>query len=212
MRLPRRKVIALCLGLLALGSPARAQEQAQIPKPPRPYRSGLWLENGAGTGSIHLGCSNCQDVTAAYGESSYLRIGFSLAPRVLLGAELFGLLSNSFNQAGTGTRLAVENVSIAPIVIWYPWSGGLFVKGGAGLAAGQFTVSPDSGTAEQLPARIGSSLTFGVGFDIPVFKWLSITANLGAYFTALGDFNVRGTLLDDAVGSMYNANFAITIR
>jgi hypothetical protein len=35
-------------------------------------------------------------------------------------------------------------------------------------------------------------VTFGAGFDIPVFKWLAVTANFGVYYTALGEERSRG--------------------
>ena len=106
----------------------------------------------------------------------------------------------------------MENLSLGPVVLWYPWKSGLFLKGGVGVAHGEVFVADTAGKTTTLATGIGSGVTFGAGFDIPVFKWLSITANFGIYYTALGDVTVEGTLIDDVITSMYNANFAFTIR
>lgn len=179
---------------------------------PRPYRRHFWLETGGGTGTTRIACSTCPDLTIMYGESSYLRMGGSLSDRILLGVETFTLLDKRVLHPNSGdTSAVIENESIAPIVMWYPWKGGVFVKGGVGLAHGAFTVrrsSVDSVVTEGW----GSGLTFGAGFDMPIRKWLSITANIGIYYTALGDVTVQGTSFEDLIATMYNANFAITIR
>jgi hypothetical protein len=193
------------LGFLAAACPTEAAAQ-------RPHRSGFWIESGAGTGAIRIGCSTCAEPIVAYGESSYLRAGGALSSRVLLGIEVFALLDRTFGIADGDSSLTVENVSIAPVVLWYPWSGGVFLKGGVGLAHGEVIVPGPDDDRTVLASNTGSGVTFGVGFDMPIFKWLAITANLGVYYTALGDVTVAETRVDDVIASMYNANFAITIR
>ena len=47
---------------------------------------------------------------------------------------------------------------------------------------------------------------------MPIRKWLSITANIGIYYTAIGDITVQGTRYEDIIATMYNANFALTFR
>ncbi len=200
--------IATCLFALLAAMPAH-DITAQ-----RPYRSGFWLENGVGTGTIRIGCTSCAEPTVVYGQSSYLRGGGSLSSRVLLGFEVFALLDDHFGIAQGDSSLTVENVSLGPVVLWYPWRSGLFFKGGFGLAHAEVTLGATDPKTQpvSLASGTGSGVTFGVGFDVPVFKWLAITANLGIYYTALGDVTVRGSLVDDVITSMYNANFAITIR
>lgn len=192
--------VALVLGFF----PGRATGQE------RPYRSGWWIESGGGTGTIRVGCSNCADITSVYGGSAYNRLGHSLSRSVLMGVEFFTLLKGTY-VLGPQDSVAMSNESITAIVMWYPWKSGLFLKGGTGLAYGEFTLTAET-NSPVLARGFGSSLTFGAGFDIPVFKWLSITANFGTYFTALGDFTVGTEFRDDAVATMYNANFAVTIR
>jgi hypothetical protein len=193
-------------GLLAAAAPAPAAGQE------RPYRSGFWVENGVGTGTVRIGCATCEDVTSAYGESSYLRLGGSLSRRALLGAEVFTLLDDRFSVADGDSSIVAENVAISLIVMWYPWSSGVFFKGGAGLAVAEYSVTAPGGGESVATSGVGSGVTFGAGFDVPIFKWLSITANLGIYFTALGDLTVQGVVIDDVIASLFNANFAFTIR
>ena len=203
MNLPRGLGLA---GLLAAGMafPLAGQE--------RPYRSGFWLENGVGTGTVRIGCSTCEDVTSAYGQSSYLRLGGSLSRRALLGFEVFSLLDDQFSVAGGDSSIVAENVAISLIVMWYPWTSGVFFKGGAGLAVSEYVVTAPGGGESAITSGVGSGVTFGAGFDVPIRNWLSVTANLGVYFTALGDLTVQGVLIDDVIATLYNANFAITIR
>jgi hypothetical protein len=195
----------LTLGVLAGMHPDAVAAQ-------RPFRSGFWVENGVGTGTIRIGCSTCAEPTVVYGQSSYLRGGASLSSRVLLGIEVFALLDERFGLAEGDSSLTIENVIVGPVVLWYPWRGGLFLKGGFGLAHGEVLIREAGANAAPLATGTGSGVMFGAGFDVPIFKWLSVTANFGIYYTALGDVRVQGTYIDDVITSMYNANFAITIR
>lgn len=201
----RTSVLVLALGILG-GGPA-GDLAAQ-----RPLRRGFWLEAGAGTGTVRIGCGTCAEPLVAYGESSYLRGGGALSARVLWGIEVFALLDKTFGVADADSTLTIENVSIAPIVLWYPWRGGVFLKGGVGFARGEVAVPGPNDDPILVASGNGSGVTFGVGFDVPLFSWLSVTANLGVYYSALGDVTVDGVTVDDVIASMYNANFAITIR
>lgn len=202
----RHSPALLTLAMLAAGlMPQAAAAQ-------HPYRSGFWLEDGVGTGTIRIGCSSCAEPRAVYGQSSYLRLGGSLSERVLLGFEVFALLDEHFGLAEADSSLTVENVSVGPVVLWYPWQSGMFFKGGFGLAHGEVTVAQIDGPPTILASGTGSAVTFGAGFDVPILKWFSLTANFGIYFTALGDVNIQGTYMDDVITSMYNANFAVTLR
>lgn len=197
------RLVLLATLLLAATAPIAAQQ---------PYRHRFWMEMGVGTGTIRLGCATCTEPVSAYGESSYLRVGGSLSPRVVWGLELFSLLDPAFGLTASDSTVGLESVSISPVVLWYPWQGGLFVKAGVGVAHGEVLGTDSAGTTTTLTSGTGSGLTFGIGFDTPIFSWISITANLGIYFGALGDVTIQGAPFDDAVTSMYNANFAITIR
>ena len=176
-----------------------------------PARSGFWLEGAIGTGTVRNSCHACGYVTVAYGSADYFRIGGALSPRVLVGLEVFALSSSDLTLAPGAAPVEAENGSIAPIVIWYVGRSGFFLKGGAGLARGSFLVRTASGQAITTK-RMGSSLTFGVGFDIGIARWLALTANLGTYVTAIGDVEVDGTPVDDLIATVYEAGVGIALR
>ncbi len=195
---------AAMLGALALLGAAAAPAQTT--------RKHFWAENGAGTGGLWVGCAGCDAPIVAYGESSYVRAGGAFSPRVLWGVEVFTLLNKTFEMAEGGRPLQVENVSLAPVVLWFPWENGVFFKGGVGVSRGEVRLpGADAGTSV-LASGTGSGMTFGAGFDVPVFSWLALTINVGAYFGAIGDLAVGDTYVDDVITTTYNANFALTLR
>jgi hypothetical protein len=193
----------LALGLCVVAAPLTAQRQS---------RSGLWLESGGGTGTIRVGCATCAEPISLYGESAYLRIGGTLSRKVLLGLEIFTLTDRTFRLSDGDSTIVVENAVIAPVVLWYPWAGGTFVKMGVGFARSDIAAPLLEGSPAIISNGIGSGVTFGAGFDIPLRKWLALTVNVGVYYSALGDVIVNANPVDDVITTMYNANFAITIR
>jgi len=173
-------------------------------------RRGFWAEGGVGTGTVRNSCGRCQSVTSAYGGTDYLRLGTSLAPRVLLGLEVFALSASDLVLGASSSPVEVEDRSIAPIVIWYVGGSGFFLKGGAGLARGTFRVPTPTGATTT--ERTGSALTFGIGFDVSVVRWLALTANLGTNALAIGDVIVDGTSVDDIIATVYEASVGLTLR
>lgn len=174
-------------------------------------RKGFWLESATGTGAARNACSGCDDVTVAYGSASHLRLGGALSSRVFLGLEIFALDASGVVLGPGAGAVEGENASIAPIVLWYVGDSGFFLKGGAGLARGTFTV--DSEALEPVTTtRTGSGLTFGVGFDIALTGWLALTANFGTYVTAIGDVRVGTAVIDDVIATIYEANVGVTLR
>lgn len=198
------RLLVLACTLLAGARAVDAQEQ--------PVRQGWWAEIGAGTGGVWVGCATCEEPTAYFGESTYLRGGGAFSERVLWGVEVFTLLNRTFQAAQSRGPSEVENMSLAPIVLWYPWRGSLFVKGGVGLARSEVRV-PGPVEGETIRVRgTGSGLTFGAGFDVPLLSWLAVTTNFGVYFGAVGDVSVPPDYVDDVITTMYNVNFALTLR
>jgi hypothetical protein len=197
----RRVVAWLALALLA--APLGAQH---------PGRRGFWAEGGIGAGNIHIGCATCEEPTVTYGRSAYVRLGGGISSRVLWGLELFGLLDDRFTAGDADEPLTIENASLAPIVIWYPWEGGVFFKGGIGVTNVAVTTPGIDEAPPIVVSSTGSGLTFGIGLDLPVHKWFSVTANFGVYYSAAGDVRLTGSVVDDVITTIYQANFAITLR
>jgi len=174
-------------------------------------RSGFWLEGSTGTGTVRNTCAGCTGIIVGYGSSNHLRIGGSLNRRLLVGLELFALRSSKIRLAPGATPVDAENISIAPIVIGYVGRSGFFLKGGAGLTRGNFTVRPESGEPVTTE-RTGSGLTFGAGLDIKLLQWLAMTVTLDTYVAAVGDVYVDDVLVDDIIATVYEAGIGLTLR
>jgi hypothetical protein len=197
---------AVCVGSLVVtlvGAPEAVHAQA--------VRSGFWLEGATGTGTVRNTCAGCPGVKVGYGSTLHVRAGGALNPRVLLGVEYFAMYSSELVLGPGAAPVDAANSSMAPIVIWYVGGSGFFLKGGAGLARGTFTVESTEGGPVTIE-RTGSGLTFGVGFDVGLTSWFALTANLGTYVTAIGDVRVQDTLVDDIIATVYEAAVGITIR
>jgi hypothetical protein len=194
------------LALLLIGGTATSLA-AQHPR-----RNGFWLEIGGGGGNIHLGCSTCVEPTVTYGRSGYVRLGGGISRRVYWGLELFGLLDEDFRAGDDDTPVTIENSTVSPIILWYPWRGGMFFKGGIGITNTAVITPGIDDVPPIVVSGTGSGLTFGVGLDVPLHKWFSVTANFGVYYSAVGDVALTGTIVDDVITTVYQANFAITLR
>lgn len=177
----------------------------------RPHRSGLWFEMGAGAASIRVSCSNCEEITRASGSGVALRIGGLISDRVLLGVESFTFLDESFGLDPSDTSLVAVNSNFGAVALWWPWKGGFFLKGGLGIAHGEYTLHAET-EDEEVFRGTGVGLTFGVGYDLNVKRWLAFTANAGAYVTAIGDLVLPSVRVDDVIPSMYTITVGFTIR
>ena len=176
-----------------------------------PHRSGFWLETGSGPGAVRIGCSGCPDITTAGGSSGYLRLGGVLSPKVLLGVETFGFTNQHFAFAGQAASVIAEDASLGAVVLWYPWRGGVFLKGGLGLARGTFTVTPDSSPVLHATGT-GVGLTLGAGFDLRLSRRFALTLNAADCITAIGDVVLPGTRVDDVIATMYQLTLGLTVR
>jgi hypothetical protein len=174
-------------------------------------RQGLWLEGTVGTGTVRNTCAGCPGVTVGFGSAYNVRVGGSLTQRVLVGLELLSLRSPDFTLASEAPPVDARNLTISPIVLWYVGSSGFFLKAGAGLARGSYEPGPSVG-AMAVTDRIGSGLTFGVGFDIRVLSGLALSAHLGTHVAAIGDVQVGSTLVDDVITTIYEASMGVVIR
>lgn len=190
---------------------AASGAQAQRPAP----RSGFWLEAARGTGTVRNTCSDCPFVTSAYGAANYLRVGVALSTSpVLLGVELFALTSTDLSLAQGGPPVDAENGTVGPIVMWYVGGRGLYLRGGAGLSRGTYTVRTAAGETATVE-RTGSALSFGLGFDVGIWSWLAVTADLGTYIASVGDVTVTGAadpLVDDIIATVYQASIGLALR
>jgi hypothetical protein len=177
----------------------------------RPHRSGLWFEAGWGFASIRVACTGCEDVTRASGSGAAFRLGGVISDKVLFGVETFTYLNESFGLSDTDPDLVARTSNFGAVVLWWPWKGGFFLKGGVGMANGEFTLDAETDD-EVVFDGTGVGLTFGIGLDVPVKRWLALSFNAGAYVTAIGDLVTPTVRIEDVIPSMYTVTLGFTIR
>lgn len=177
----------------------------------RPHRRGLWGEFSFGQGLVRVACAGCTQVVSSNGATSHLRIGGTVSDHVLIGGEIFSLLDEAFEfSLGVSTKTA-ETATATVVVLWFPGKTGLFFKGGVGAAFGQYTI-PTSATTADTSSGAGMGLTFGAGWDWSISRKFAITANVGAFVTAVGDIVLPGRRVDDVIATMYQFGIGLTFR
>lgn len=211
-----------CLVALALACTSAGISQDTLATPPKPqtqptpkrHRMGLWGELGSGPGYMRIACSDCQDVIGAEGTTGYFRIGGVISENVLIGFEIFSLLDEAFGFGASDSNSVAETGTAAIVLLWYPGRSGLFFKGGAGAAFGQFAVPADTAAVSPADTSAGGGvgLTFGLGWDLPISRKFAITANAAAFITALGDVVLPGRNVDDVIATSYQLSIGFTFR
>ena len=204
-----RGAIALVLACMA-AAPAWGQEPEEGAVRDRPRR-GLWFELGSGPGAVRIGCGGCEDARFASGSSGYLRVGGTISNNVLLAVEAYGFDDNAFGFVKGDTSIVASDATLTLSVLWYPWRNGVFLKGGAGLASGDFTVTPDTGAVLEA-VGVGVGMTFGLGYDWKISRKYALTVNAAAYITAIGDIKIANNFVDDVIAEMYQLTVGFTIR
>ena len=197
-----RAVAAVALLVTALADGAAAQ---------RPHRTGLWFELGSGPAAVRVACAGCADVTTSGGSGAHLRLGGVVSDRVLLGVETFGFTDETFGFTAGDTAFVAETGTVAAVVLWFPWRSGAFLKGGVGIADGRFTTTPTPDSSVVVEG-VGVGLTFGLGWDVAISRKFAITANAGAFITAIGDLVLPGGTVDDVIATMYVLAIGFTVR
>lgn len=193
------------VGSLLSGATAEVHAQERV-------RSGFWMEAAKGTGTVRNTCAGgCEGVTVAYGPTYHVRAGGALGSRVLVGLELFSHRANRLVLAPGVSAVDAHSGSLTPVVLWYVGESGFYLKGGAGLNQGTYTVRPPTGdpiTTE----RLGTGLTFGVGLDLGLGDRFALTANFDSFVNAVGDVSVDGTLVDDIIATVYEVGIGLVLR
>lgn len=165
-------MLAACAALLTL-VPADGEAQG------RPQtREGFFIGFGLGAGS--LGCEDCGERET--GGAGYLKLGGTLSPQLLIGAE-----SNAWTKEIDDVRLT--HAVVAAIVQFYPSAtAGFFLSGGLGLA--RIEVSASSGGVSGSVHDDALGLLAGLGYDIRLGSNFSLSPSLSF---ALGNFEDGST-------------------
>jgi hypothetical protein len=128
-----------------------------------------------------------------------------------LGATGGAAQNDAFAFSDQDDSLVAELANLAAIVVWFPWESRIFLKGGLGLASGRFTVQPIEGEEQEIDG-VGVGLTFGMGYDLPLRKWLSLTLSGSAVVTAIGDLVLPTQRVEDVIPTMYQLTLGLTLR
>jgi len=169
-----RRLPALLL-LLALAFLSVEPAAAQHPQ----IREGFWISGGPSFGSLDLGCDACETDRES-GLTLLLAMGGTLGEGLLLGGEIEG-----WAKEIEGVDLTVGHLS--GVVYWYPRpSGGLFLKGGAGIAVYSADAGPLGDDEDS-----GLGLHAGVGYDVRVGRNLSLTPTAGVFWGEFGSGNAN---------------------
>lgn len=161
----------------AQGTPApeRAAESASSPAA---ARQGMWLSAGLGAGSASLHCRICDGEQQSRGTSGYLRVGTTVSPFFLVGAEVNGWLRS--DQSGTQRVMAVTGNAY-----WYPSPRhGYYLKGGLGLSS--YRQWATEGDVTNAITSGGFSGQVGVGYEVRVNPRTSVVPYLNLVGSARG--------------------------
>ena len=190
---------AIVLLLITIASSAAWGQRPQA-------RQGFWIGFGFGGGAARGDCEGC-DFDAGSGATGYLKLGGTLSPRVLLGAEL-----TSWVGTASDAGLATSDVTmgfVTAAAYWYPSpSSGLFLKGGLGY----FTLAGDADTGEDLESA-SAALVLGIGYDIRVGRMLSISPVLTVAGSGKSAFVIDGiTVADDFTAGLATLQVGVTFH
>lgn len=145
----------------------------------RSRRHGFWLSAGLGFGGESFDAKDGLGWSDSRGGGvASVKLGGTVSPSVLLGAELSGWTRRGYQQDNFDRSLG----SIMGIIQWYPAARSDFwLKGGLGYAHSRDREFLGGGSTVNWE-RDGTALSIGLGYDAPVGRTVSITPMLD--FTA----------------------------
>ena len=169
----RAAIIASALVTLVAGFPADARAQA---------REGFWIGAGGGYGSVGVGCDECSGQDRESGGVVYLRGGWTLNPRTLVGID-FNLWSKTMEN---DVEITLNLYNVIGSVTFYPSAtSGFFVKAGAGMS----TIDSEVDNATFELGR-GLGLMAGAGYDVRLGRMISLSPAVGYWYGRPGDLRV----------------------
>ena len=180
-RITRLLGTSLVLALLCGAYPSSALAQ---------NRQGFWFGLGGGFGSANATCDDCDSSKRESSGAAYIKGGWTLNERVLIGAE-FNLWSKKY-AIERGVEATVNMYNASGTLTFYPSaSGGFFVKGGGGVALVDTDVKA-SGSTVTVDLGKGPGLIAGAGYDIPLGGRIALTPAVNFWYGSLGDLKILG--------------------
>ena len=133
-------------------------------------RQGFWISFGVGDGSGRINCTYfclLSSYNRDFGHSGYVRLGSTLPPHILLGAETTGWLRDHYSQDVV--------VSASAIALWYPQrAGAAYVKVGVGGTRFR-RYHATAATLDGMDIRATApSVTLGVGYEVRAGRGISL--------------------------------------
>jgi outer membrane protein with beta-barrel domain len=189
----RRTVAGSLIGLVSIMlalHPVAAQ---------RPSRSSFWLGAGFGTANADLSCNICVDDSKGV-LSGYLRAGFTIHPHLLAGVEAT-MTHNS--EDGIAERFT----GLAAALYAYPWSNGIYFKGGVGIMDYNAHDDTDEFSTRAVALHLGTGYEFRVAphFSVGPFANLIVTTN--------GDLDFNGSrVTGDASMTLLHVGVGVTMH
>ena len=147
--------IATVSALLVLGASTASAQHPQT-------RKGFWIGFGAGWGSYGISCSGCSGLGRTGSYTGYIKLGGTLNPHLLLGAE-----SIAWSKTESGNTITAGNLTFSGYYYPQPASG-MFLTAGVGFSRAEASGGGSSA------GNTGPGLTLGAGYDIRVGTNLSI--------------------------------------
>jgi len=147
-------------------------------------RHGFWINLGGGVGSAQISCDDCPSdrETAVVG---HVALGGTLNEHLLVGADI-----NLWSKEQDGVTVNLYN-ALATLTIYPKASSGFFLKAGAGLSFADNDVRAES-TTITLDFGNGLGLVAGAGYDVRVWRNVSITPAVSFWYGRHGDVLVLG--------------------
>lgn len=151
-------------------------------------REGFWFGIGAGAGRAEVTCDDCDDEDGETGGSGYVKAGWTLTPRLLVGGEL-NVWTRREDLGDTDAWLTMYNASAT--LTFYPSTvAGFFVKGGAGVAYLDTDVER-RGSTITIDLGSGPGFLVGAGYDIRLGR-VALTPAVNYWRGHIGEIEGRG--------------------
>jgi hypothetical protein len=180
------RLFVVLIGLTVLPA-ADAVAQVTIPAP---RHNGFWVGGGLGYAATKLSCGLCgEEGSRIGGLSGYLRVGYTLTPSFLLGAEIDAWGGSAEPEDPANETVGRFMGSIMAVGYWYPSTRmGLYLKAGAGMVS--YRADGDFLTVRAFGG------TLGAGFEVPVANNISVVPFLNYVDSADGELKLNGDPID----------------
>ena len=182
---PARILILFVIPLFV--SPALSAQMERPPSQLTPStRGGMWVGVGIGAGSSLVSCAICREERQG-GPSGYIKIGGTLRPALLIGAE-----GTVWVHGGDELDQYLGALTVASYL--YPRAGsGFFVKGG--LSGLRYVASEDGAEEDEDATATTLGLNLGVGYEFRVRPGYSLVPFLNLVASSFGSLSQGGERL-----------------